>query len=202
LGIVAVLATVVSTTDAEQFQEEPLSPYELVLARYAGGDFSGAVEEAGRQPAVSFRAPFEQAWAKAAARERLAFRTGNTSMPSGRHRAQDRMARLAIAAMLLHTEAALRSAGDQVEGQLRIAVVAANSLGSLRLEHHSPDASLLGPDDISEVIRDWHVLAASVLLARGTGPDVQDFITKALRRYPKEAGAGTGAGRLLRTRGD
>jgi tetratricopeptide (TPR) repeat protein len=188
LGIVAVLATVVSTTDAEQFQEEPRSPYELLLARYAGGDFSGAVVEAGGQPAVSFRAPFEQAWAKAAARERLAFRIGKTSTPNAWHLAQDRMARLAIAAMLLHTEAALRTAGDQVEGQLRIAVVAANALDSLRLEHHSPDSSLLGPDDAAEVIRDWHVLAASVLLARGSGPDVQDFITKALHRYPKEAG--------------
>ena len=75
-----------------------------------------------------------------------------------------------------------------MEGQLRIAVIAANSLDSLRLEHHSPGSSLLGPDDVAEVIRDWHLLAASVLLARSTGRTCSRFITKALRRYPKEAG--------------
>ena len=91
-----------------------------------------------------------------------------------------------VAAMLLHTEAALITAGDQVAGQLDLARRAAQSLQDVKVERHPPGSEFVGPEQVAQIVHDWHVLAASVLVARGTGRTVHEFVTKALQRYPND----------------
>jgi tetratricopeptide (TPR) repeat protein len=184
LALLALVATL--SAQAPALQQPSPTAYEQLLARYAGGDFDAAVEQAASQHADDLEAPFREAWRKANAEVVAASWWRKTATPVVWHRAQDRLARLMIAAMLLHTEAAFRAPGDEVEKQLDLARIAAQSLEDIKVEHHSADSGLIDPEDVARVVHDWHVMAASVLIARGTGRDVFEFIDKALVRYPKD----------------
>jgi tetratricopeptide (TPR) repeat protein len=186
--MIAALIALATTLGAQAPTPQQPSPsaYEQLLARYAGGDFDAAMEQAASQHADDLEAPFREAWRKGYAEVVAASWWRKTATPVVWHRAQDRLARLMIAAMLLHTEAAFMAPGDEVEKQLDLARIAAQSLEDIKVEHHSADSRLIDPDDVARVVHDWHVLAASVLIARGTGRDVFEFIDKALVRYPKD----------------
>jgi tetratricopeptide (TPR) repeat protein len=183
-ALIALATTLCAQAPAPQ-QPSPTA-YEQLLGRYAGGDFDAAVEQAASQHADDLEAPFREAWRKAYAEVVAASWWRKTATPVIWHRAQDRLARLMIAAMLLHTEAAFMAPGEDVEKQLDLARIAAQSLEDIKVEHHSAGSRLIDPEDVARVVHDWHVLAASVLVARGTGRDVFEFIDKALRRYPKD----------------
>jgi tetratricopeptide (TPR) repeat protein len=184
----ALLAVSISAAQSQPAQDEPriYSLYEVTLARYVEGDFDRAVDEAASQHADDLDAPFREAWRKAYLEVAAASWRRKTATPVVWHQAQDRLARLMIAAMLLHTEAAFRAPGDEVEKHLDLARIAAQSLEDIKVEHHSAGSGLIDPADVARVVHDWHVLAASVLIARGTGRDVFEFIDKALVRYPKD----------------
>src|SRR5262245_5491037 len=111
-ALIALGATVSAKAPAPQ--DSPSMAYEQLLARYASGDFDRAVDSAAAKPANHFEAPFEAAWnhaklsADAAYRD---FREGKSLTADVWQRARDHLARLMIAAMLLHTEAALMTSG-------------------------------------------------------------------------------------------
>jgi tetratricopeptide (TPR) repeat protein len=56
----------------------------------------------------------------------------------------------------------------------------------VKAEHHSPGSGFIGPEQVAQIVHEWHVLAGSVLVARGTGNVVYQFITKALQRYTND----------------
>jgi len=170
--------------------DQPPSPYEQLLARYASADdaaVDAAVDAVATKPAVEFDAPLNEAWIVGALRAKCAARQKSRSrIPLEWHKAQDRVARLMVAAMLLHTEAALMTSADQVTGHLDLARRAAQSLEDVKAEHHSPGSGFIGPEQVAQIVHEWHVLAGSVLVARGTGNVVYQFITKALQRYTND----------------
>ncbi len=191
MGLALGLFLTVATLTAQAPAEAPPSAYEQLLARYASGDFDRAVDAAAAKPADDFEAPFDAAWNRAklaADNAHHDFRSGKSQTPTEWHQAQDRLARLLIAATLLHTEASLITSGEQVVGHLDLARTAIQSLEDVKVERHTPDSTLLGPEQVAHVVHDWHVLAASVLIARGTGVPVSDFLTKARQRYPRDPG--------------
>ena len=188
--VLGLFITVATLTAQAQTEAQP-SPYEQLLARYTSGDFDRAVDATAAKPADDFEAPFQDAWSRAKSAADAAyrdFRSDKSHTPTEWDQAQDRLARLLVAAMLLHTEASLITSGEQVVGHLDLARTAVQSLEDVKIEHHAPDSTLLGPEQVAHIVHDWHVLAASVLIARGTGAPVSDFLTKALQRYPRDPG--------------
>lgn len=184
-----MLLSAITTLSAQAPAEAPPSPYEQLLARYANGDFDRAVDEVASEPASDFESPLQDASSRvklAADVAYRAFRLGKSTSPTEWQKAQDRIARFLVAAMLVHTEAAFLSVPDQVTGHLDLARRAAQSLDDLKVEHQPPGAVFIGSVQVAQIVREWHALAASVLVARGTGRTVHEFITKALQQYPND----------------
>jgi tetratricopeptide (TPR) repeat protein len=187
----------------------PPSAYEQLIARYQSGDYEGAVAMVARNPGKVFEQPFDLALAKVAYRaqdekllyvQRKVVLRGNDAKfhPDGWWQAQDDVIRFLLAAMMLHTEASLRTPLDDMQAQLRVARTADKALmdAERELEPHAwnkvkferpPDgAPFLTKPDVERARHDWIVLEALGYHARSVIAGLRTFIEGALERYPRD----------------
>jgi tetratricopeptide (TPR) repeat protein len=202
---------------------EPPSAYEQLVTRYQHGDFDGAVAIAARYPGKAFEVPFDQAYAKVAYRaqdEKLRMvqrrgTIGETTKASwdGWYLAVDQELRFLLAAMMLHTEAAMRTpiaempaqahamatSGDEMHAQLQIARTAEKALidAERELEPHvwnkvklerpqDQQSGYLTKADIERARHDWVWYVTLGYHARSILVGLRPFIESALQRYPKD----------------
>jgi tetratricopeptide (TPR) repeat protein len=205
VGLLALLFSVSPAAVAPpQTAVDPAnSSYERLLRRYISGDYSGAVEEATRHSAWDFHGPFLEAVAHAEDRiqfETVKFHTFDKQNPEEMYRARDELVRLLLAAMLIPTEVAFKKTDKQANDEIRLAQWADAVLvederylqgkpwpGSKT--PRSPVSSGAGhftTTDVDRARHDWVVLVAVGFHARARLDGFEQFLTQALKRYPKD----------------
>jgi tetratricopeptide (TPR) repeat protein len=202
---------------------EPPSAYEQLVARYQHGDFDAAAALAARYPGKAFELPFDKAYAKVAYRAQdeklhMVQRRRTIGEPTkaswdGWYLAVDEELRFLLAAMMLHTEAAMRTpiaerpaqghamatSGDEMQAQLHIARTAEKALvdAERELEPHvwnkvrfempqDPKSGYLTKAAIERARHDWVVYVTLGYHARSVLVGLRQFIESALQRYPKD----------------
>ena len=120
---------------------QPPSAYEQVVMQYVKGDCENAVAEIAGHSAQSFALPFDLALAKIAYRaqdEKLLhvqrMGAGIKRTPTEWFQAHDDLVRFLLGAMMLHTEASLRTPVDEMHAQLAIARTAEKALSNAEQE--------------------------------------------------------------------
>jgi tetratricopeptide (TPR) repeat protein len=185
---------------------QPPSAYEQVVMQYVKGDCENAVAQIVAHSAQSFVLPFDLALAKIAYRaqdEKLLhvqrMGAGIKRNPTEWFQAHDDLVRFLLGAMMLHTEASLRTPVDEMHAQLAIARTAEKALSNAEqeLEPHvwnkvkfempkGQGSGYLTKTDVDHARHDWVVLVTLGYHSRSVMAGLQQFIFSALYRYPKD----------------
>ncbi len=185
---------------------EPPSAYEQLVTQYQKGDYDVAVEEVAGHSGNAFVLPFDLALAKVAYRaqdEKLRQvqrrGIGITVVPKDWYQAHDDLVRFLLAAMMLHTEASLRTSVGEMHAQLFVARTAEKALSNAEreLEPHvwnkvkfempqDPQSGYLTKADVDRARHDWVVLITLGYHARSVMTGLGDFIASGLYRYRRD----------------
>jgi tetratricopeptide (TPR) repeat protein len=189
---------------------EPPSAYEQLVTRYQQGDCDAAVTEIAGHSARAFVMPFDLALAKVAYRaqdEKLrqvqrkgAIGQTTKAAADDWYHAVDEEVRFLLAAMMLHTEASLRTPDvAEMRAQLGVARTAEKALADAEREFEphvwnkvkfempqDATAGYLTKKDIDRARHDWVVIVTLGYHARSVMAGLDRFIASALYRYPKD----------------
>ena len=185
---------------------EPPSAYEQLVSQYQKGDYDAAVTEVAGHSGSAFVLPFDLALAKVAYRaqdEKLRQvqrkGLGIAVEPKDWYQAHDDLVRFLLAAMMLHTEASLRTSAGEMHAQLFVARTAEKALSNAEreLEPHvwnkvkfempkDPQAGYLTKADVDRARRDWVVLITLGYHARSVMAGLGEFIFSGLYRYRRD----------------
>jgi tetratricopeptide (TPR) repeat protein len=104
------------------------------------------------------------------------------------YRARDELVRLLLAAMLLHTEAALKTTDREANDHIRLALRADAALVAAKrhLQGKPPGARHFTTADVDRARHDWVVLVAVSLHARARLDNLEKYLANALKRYPRD----------------
>jgi tetratricopeptide (TPR) repeat protein len=185
---------------------EPPSAYEQLVTQYQKGGYDVAVTEVAGHSGSAFVLPFDLALAKVAYRaqdEKLRQvqrkGIGITVAPKDWYQAHDDLVRFLLAAMMLHTEASLRTSAGEMHAQLFVARTAEKALSNAEreLEPHvwnkvkfempkDPQSGYLTKADVDRARHDWVVLITLGYHARSVMTGLRDFIFSGLYRYRRD----------------
>jgi hypothetical protein len=206
--LIAVLALQGQTTVLPRPPKapEPPSAYEQLVTQYQNGDYDAAVTEIAGHSGSAFVLPFDLALAKVAYRaqdEKLRQvqrkGLGITVVPKDWYQAHDDLVRFLLAAMMLHTEASLRTSAGEMHAQLLVARTAERALSNAEreLEPHvwnkvkfempqDPQSGYLTKADVDRARHDWVVLQTLGYHARSLMAGLLEFISSGLYRYRRD----------------
>lgn len=186
---------------------EPPSSYEQLVTRYQQGGYDEAVAEVAGHSASAFVVPFDLALAKFAygaqdekLRQVQRKKAGINVPATEWFKAHDDFVRFLLAAMMLHTEASLRTPDvGQMHAQLALARTAEKALSDAagELDPHvwnnvkfevpqGPGSGFVTKGDVDRARHDWLVIVTIGYHARSVMAGLDRFIASALYRHPKD----------------